>query len=74
VAKKRYDPLWEIVDEKVALQGGEPELLGHCPHCNVTLRFSAETKAGDRYECGLCGGLSEIADIDDRVTLKPIEE
>ncbi len=70
--KKTYDPLWEIVDEKVALQGTEPELLGHCPHCNVTLRLSPEAQAGERYECGLCGGFSEVEKKNDGITLKPV--
>lgn len=62
MAKKRYDPLWEIVDEKVALQGQEPDVDVRCPHCNVTVHLGSAAKAGKRYACGLCGGVSEVAE------------
>ncbi|MCL5736207.1 MAG: hypothetical protein M1274_11570 [Actinobacteria bacterium] len=60
MAKKRYDPLWEIVDEKVALQGAEPDLDSYCPNCHVKVHVGPEFKPGDRLECGLCGALSEM--------------
>lgn len=60
MAKKRYDPLWEIVGEKVALQGREPDIDVPCPHCNVVVHLGNEAKAGERYVCGLCGGESEV--------------
>jgi len=41
VAEKKYDPLWEIVHEKVALQGQELDLDARCPHCNVTLHLGS---------------------------------
>jgi hypothetical protein len=59
VAEKRYDPLWEIVDEKVPLQGGEPDLDAVCPWCNVTIHLGNVT-VGKTYECGLCGGTIRV--------------
>lgn len=61
MAKKRYDPLWEIVNEKVALQGEEPDVDVLCPHCHVTVHLGTAAKPGERYACGLCGGVSEVA-------------
>jgi hypothetical protein len=72
VAKKKYDPLWEIVDEKVALQGQEPDVDAHCPHCNVTLHLGARATAGQRITCGLCGGASEVVVEADGQRLKPL--
>ena len=60
MAKKKYDPLWEIVDEKIALQGMEPDMDGRCPYCYVTVHLGLGTKPGERYECGLCGGVSLV--------------
>jgi hypothetical protein len=60
VAKKKYDPLWEIVDEKVALQGQEPDLDAHCPNCNVTLHLGSQPLTGQRVTCGLCGEALEV--------------
>ena len=62
MAKKQYDPLWEIVDEKVALQGGEPDIDAVCPWCHVIVHLGKESAAGRTYECGLCGGLSEVVE------------
>jgi hypothetical protein len=71
VGNKKYDPLWELVGEKVALQGQEPDVDAHCPHCNVNLQLgpsqlepsqrepSPEDRA--RIVCGLCGGVSVVA-------------
>jgi ribosomal protein S27AE len=70
VAKKKYDPLWEIVDEKVALQGAEPDVDALCPSCHVTVHLGLGAKAGERYECGLCGGVSEVIEEQPGVALK----
>jgi uncharacterized Zn-binding protein involved in type VI secretion len=53
---KKYDPLWEIVDEKVALQGQEPDVDAPCPHCHVLVHLGGRARVGDRFACGLCGG------------------
>jgi hypothetical protein len=71
VAKKRYDPLWELVNEKVPLQGTAPDHDAHCPHCNVTLHIGREIKPGRKIECGLCGGTSEVLEEDGKVLLRP---
>jgi hypothetical protein len=57
---KKYDPLWEIVDEKVALQNAEPDADALCPYCHVTVHLGAAAPLGRKVECGLCGGASEI--------------
>jgi hypothetical protein len=72
VAKKKYDPLWQIVDEKVALQGGEPDVDARCPYCHVAVHVGLAGKVGERYECGLCGGVSVLAEEEGRPTLRPI--
>jgi ribosomal protein S27AE len=72
VAKKKYDPLWEIVDEKVALQGQEPDVDTPCPHCHVTVHLGTVALAGERYACGLCGGVSEVAQGSGGTALKPV--
>lgn len=74
MAKKRYDPLWEIVDEKVALQGAEPDIDSVCPHCGVRVHVGADLQPGAQVECGLCGGLSEVATKDGEVALEPVED
>ena len=60
MAKKKYDPLWEVVGEKVPLQGGVPDVDVPCPHCGVTVHLGSVAKPGERYACGLCGGVSEV--------------
>ncbi len=60
MAKKKYDPLWEVVGEKRALQGQEIDIDAHCPYCNVNLHLGAEPKGGARVACGLCGGVSTV--------------
>lgn len=62
MAKKKYDPLWKIVGEEVAIQGGESDVDASCPYCNVTVHVGLEASAGERYECGLCGGVSLLAE------------
>ena len=46
VGNKKYDPLWELVGEKVALQGQEPDVDAHCPHCNVNLQLGRLLRTG----------------------------
>ena len=60
MAKKKYDPLWEVVGEKNALQGQETDVDAHCPYCHVNLHLGAKPEAGIRVACGLCGGVSTI--------------
>ncbi|OFW60572.1 MAG: hypothetical protein A2133_11980 [Actinobacteria bacterium RBG_16_64_13] len=72
MAKKKFDPLWEIVDEKVALQGAEPDVDVPCPHCNVTVHLGSAVKAGERFACGLCGGVSEVLPASAGAGLKPV--
>jgi hypothetical protein len=59
--KKKYDPLWEIVNEKVSLQGFETTRAVSCPRCYVVVDISAEMQLGERFRCGLCGVLCEVA-------------
>jgi hypothetical protein len=73
VAKKQYDPLWEIVDEKVALQGGESDVDSVCPYCHVRVHIGLVLQPGERVECGLCGGLSEIVRSEDVTSLRSVE-
>jgi len=73
VAKKQYDPLWEIVDEKVPLQGGEPDVDSVCPYCRVRVHIGLALQPGERVECGLCGGLSEIVRNESTISLNPTE-
>jgi len=63
VAKKKYDPLWEIVGEKRPLQGQEQDVDLPCPHCNVLVHLGVAVPDGAAYECGLCGGrfLTKVA-------------
>jgi ribosomal protein S27AE len=60
VAKKKYDPLWAIVEEKIALQGREPDVDVPCPQCHVTVHLGPGAKVGERYACGLCGEVCEV--------------
>jgi hypothetical protein len=73
VGKKKYDPLWEIVGEKVTLQGAEPDVDCSCPHCHVVVHLGVSAKRGERYACGLCGGISEVAEGPDGTILEPVE-
>jgi uncharacterized paraquat-inducible protein A len=52
---KKYDPLWEIVDEKIPLEGAEKDVDTRCPECHVILHVAPELATGDEVECGLCG-------------------
>ncbi len=70
MAKKKFDPLWEIVDEKVALQNEEPDLDTPCPYCHVLLHLRAGIWSGERVTCGLCGGSSEVVEGGEGVSLR----
>lgn len=72
MAKKKYDPLWEVAGEKVALQGQEPEADVLCPHCNVKVYLSPTARPGDRFACGLCGGISEVVASPGGLSLQPV--
>jgi hypothetical protein len=61
--KKRLDPLWEIVGEKVYLQGAASAPSGSCPQCHVLVELPREPKRGERFRCGLCGTLCEVVDV-----------
>jgi hypothetical protein len=61
--KKRYDPLWEIVGEKIGLQGQESAQGISCPRCGVSLSIPAGTGAGAVFCCGLCGTTSKIVNM-----------
>jgi hypothetical protein len=71
VAKKKFDPLWELVDEKIALQGQEPDVDVPCPHCHVIVHLGASAEAGQRVTCGLCGGLSTVVESEQGPRLDP---
>ncbi len=73
MAKKKYDPLWEIVDEKVPLQGTEPDVDAVCPWCRVTVRLGSGAAPGNTYACGLCGGVSEVVAGTDGPALRGVE-
>jgi hypothetical protein len=74
MAQKRYDPLWEIVDEKIALQGQEPDIDVPCPHCHVLVHLGPGVSVGARYACGLCGGVAEVVKQGEAVALKAVVE
>ena len=74
MGNKKYDPLWELVGEKVALQGQEPDVDAHCPHCNVNLHLGSSAEDGARIVCGLCGGVSVVSLKGGSVSLGAISE
>ena len=57
---KKYDPLWELVGEKVPLVGAEPDIDAHCPNCHVRVHVGLDAEPGEKVECGLCGAALEI--------------
>lgn len=73
MAHKKYDPLWEIVGEKLPLQGQEPDVDAVCPYCQVRVHVGREAKVGARYACGLCGGLFEVLDERGERCLRAVE-
>jgi hypothetical protein len=56
----KYDPLWELVGEKVALQGVGEDIDVRCPECHVILHVQPELASGEAVECGLCGAALTI--------------
>jgi hypothetical protein len=70
VAKKKYDPLWKILDENVALQGAQPDVDARCPYCHVIVHVGLKGKVGERYECGLCGGVSLLVEEEEKPALE----
>jgi hypothetical protein len=70
VARKKVDPLWEIVGEKIALQSEEPGFRVPCPHCHVPLHLGVAVPRGERVTCGLCGGLSEAVESPEGICLR----
>lgn len=70
MAKKKFDPLWELVDEKIALQGQEPDVDLPCPHCHVLLHLGVAAEAGQRVTCGLCGGVSHVVETNEGARLE----
>jgi hypothetical protein len=73
VAKKKFDPLWEVVDEKIALQDQERDVDVPCPHCHVLLHLGPAVHGGQRITCGLCGGASEAVEGPEGAHLEPAE-
>ncbi len=74
MGKKKYDPLWEVVGEKVALQGQQPDVDAACPYCHVTVHLGMTAKVGERYSCGLCGGIAEVVQGPAGMGLRPLED
>jgi hypothetical protein len=58
---KKYDPLWEIVDERISLQGVEAARTVMCPECHVAMDLPVSAQVGTQFRCGLCGVLCEVA-------------
>lgn len=65
MGKKRFDPLWEIVGERIGLQEVEPDIDASCPYCHVRLHLGAAAAARQRVDCGLCGGSSVVVETGD---------
>jgi hypothetical protein len=70
VANKKFDPLWEIVDEKIALQNTQPDVDVPCPHCGVPLHLGVDVLKGRRVTCGLCGDEAEVVETSGGLGLK----
>jgi hypothetical protein len=70
VATKKFDPLWEIVGEKIALQDVDSGVESPCPHCGVPLHLGPSVLKGRRVTCGLCGGVSEVGETGAGLALK----
>ena len=73
MGKKQYDPLWEIVDEKIALQDQEEAVDLPCPYCHVPLRLGPTAEDGWRVACGLCGGVSRVGHAAGMPCLEPVD-
>ncbi len=59
--RKKFDPLWEIVDERVGLQGSCDIKTLFCPRCQVAVELPQVAEPGWRFSCGLCGAQCEVA-------------
>ena len=57
---KKFDPLWEIVGEKVPLQGAVEDVDALCPVCHVRVHIGLGVAPGSRFACGLCGAELEV--------------
>jgi hypothetical protein len=68
---KKYDPLWELVGDKVELQGVGEDLDVRCPECHTILHVGPELASGDAVECGLCGAALTIERQAGTALLKP---
>ncbi|MBU2602088.1 MAG: hypothetical protein KKA32_07965 [Actinobacteria bacterium] len=66
---KKYDPLWEIVGQKLPLQGTEVDVDALCPVCHVSLHVGA-AEPGQNVDCGLCGAGLLVVERDGVVTLE----
>jgi hypothetical protein len=58
--RKRLDPLWGILGEKVYLKGVAPPQTTSCPQCHVLVELPRQPMRGERFRCGLCGALCEV--------------
>lgn len=72
MTRKTHDPLWEIVDEKVPLQGAEPDIDALCPYCGVRVHVGRGAPEG-RYSCGLCGGQFTVTSSPTGPVVTPLE-
>lgn len=66
---KKFDPLWEIVGEKLPLQGTEVDVDALCPVCHVNLHVGA-AEPGLKVDCGLCGASLVVAESAGVITLE----
>jgi hypothetical protein len=73
VAKKKFDPLWELVDEKIALQNAAPDIDLPCPRCHVLLHVGDAVPDGQKVTCGLCGGISRVVEGPEGPYLEPVD-
>ena len=74
MARKKYDPLWEILKEKAPLQGVEEDVDARCPFCHVVVHVGSATAPGRRVECGLCGTQLEVVKVGQAVELRRVGE
>ncbi len=59
--RENTDPLWDVVGERVRLQGHEDVTLFTCPKCLVEVELPRDAEVGSRFRCGLCGTFCEVA-------------
>jgi hypothetical protein len=70
---QKYDPLWELAGQKVALQGTLEDVDSRCPSCHVVVHLGLDVHPGEKVECGLCGAPLEITADGRSVELAPEE-